>query len=160
MEADDESESSRGDLMEIREIMAADPICCTADTSLEDVAGFMREQDCGEIPVVENFTTRKVIGVITDRDITCRAVALGRNPLDLTAKDCMSTPVVAVPPELSVEECCRVMEAKQIRRVPVVNSERACVGIVSQADLAKHASQQLTAELVLQVSRPTDGLNR
>jgi CBS domain-containing protein len=143
--------------MYIREIMAADPICCTPETSLEDVARLMCRQDCGEIPVVESLTTRRVIGVITDRDITCRAVAAGKNPLKLTAKDCMSAPVVAVPPDLSLEECGRVMQARQIRRVPVVDESRACVGIVSQADLAQHASPRVTASLLARLSRPAGG---
>jgi len=142
--------------MDIREIMAADPICCTPETSLEDVARLMCQQDCGEIPVVDSLTSRRVVGVITDRDITCRAVAAGKNPLTLCAKDCMSAPVVAVPPDLTLEECGRVMQAKQIRRVPVVNEWFACVGIVSQADLAKHASARVTAQLLDKVSRPAE----
>jgi CBS domain-containing protein len=140
--------------MYVHEIMAADPICCTPETNLEDVARMMCQQDCGEIPVVDSLASRKVIGVITDRDITCRAVAAGRNPLELNAKDCMTSPVVAVPPDLSLEECSRVMQFKQIRRVPVVDATRACVGIVSQADLAQHASARVTAQLLDRVSRP------
>lgn len=145
--------------MRVSEIMAADPICCTPQTSLEDVARLMCEQDCGEIPVVETLTTRRVIGVITDRDITCRAVAAGKNPLELTARDCMSAPVVAVSPDMSVEECCRIMEGRQIRRVPVVDASKSCVGIVSQADLAKYTTEHVAAEFLAEVSRPAARLS-
>jgi CBS domain-containing protein len=112
----------------------------------------MVERDCGAIPVVESQTGKKPVGVITDRDITCRAVAAGKNPLDLTAGDLMSTPVTTVTPDATVEECIRVMEAKQVRRVPVVDEKGLCVGIVAQADVALKAPEQETAELVRDIS--------
>src|SRR5258706_15209921 len=79
-------------IMRVREIMSDHAICCTPDTNLEEVARLMRVNDCGDIPVVEKGDGRRPIGVITDRDITCRAVAEGLNPLELTAADCMSKP--------------------------------------------------------------------
>jgi CBS domain-containing protein len=140
--------------MKVMELMSSDPICATPDTSLREIARMMCEHDCGEIPIVADTSSRRVVGVVTDRDITCRTVAHGKNPLELSAKDCMTTPVVTVDPQVSVDECCRVMESKQIRRVPVVD-HGSCIGIVSQADLARHAPmRQLTAEVVAEISRP------
>src|SRR5688500_17365077 len=81
-----------GEKMQVREVMTADPACCIPKTGLQEVAQLMVDHDCGEIPVVENAQTKLPIGVITDRDIVCRAVAQGLNPLDLTAADCMSKP--------------------------------------------------------------------
>ena len=140
--------------MNVQEIMAMNPTCCTPDTNLRDVARLMCDGDCGEIPVVESLKTMKLIGVVTDRDITCRAVAAGRNPLELNARDCMSTPVVTVTAETTIEECCDVMETKQIRRVPVIDRSGSCCGIVSQADLARHAPYRQSAELLEKVSQP------
>jgi CBS domain-containing protein len=140
--------------MQVREIMTADPACCTPDTPLRDVARAMVDNDCGEIPIVSGVTDGTLVGVVTDRDIVCRLVAIGRNPLEETAESCMSTPVVAVRESTPVEECARIMEDSQIRRVPVVNGGGMCCGIVSQADIAKHASRKITADLVKDVSQP------
>ena len=140
--------------MEVKDVMTPDPACCTPDTSLQRVAEMMVENDCGEIPVVENETNKKPVGVVTDRDIVCRTVAKGLNPLTLTASDCMTTPCVTVTPDTSLDECCRVLEEKQIRRVPVVDASGACCGIVALADIAKHAKKRETAEVVREVSEP------
>jgi CBS domain-containing protein len=139
--------------MNVTELMSSHPICATPDTSLREIARMMCDHDCGEIPIVEDMSSNRVVGVITDRDITCRTVARGKNPLELSAKDCMTSPVVTVDTGVSVDECCRVMESRQIRRVPVVD-HGSCIGIVSQADLARHAPMQQTAEVVAEISRP------
>ena len=140
--------------MQVKEIMTSNPFCCTADTSLEEVAKAMVEHDCGEIPIVRTSKDRTLVGVVTDRDIVCRLVAQGINPVDETAESCMSTPVVSVRETTPVEECARIMEESQIRRVPVVNGGGMCCGIVSQADIAKNASRKITADLVKDVSQP------
>ena len=145
--------------MQVRDIMTPDPACCTPDTPLPDVARQMVDHDCGEIPVVDP-STKAPIGVVTDRDITCRAVAENRNPLELRAKDCMSTPVVTVTPQTEVDDCCRTMEENQVRRVPVVDERGACCGMVSQADIARLAPERETAAVVKDVSRPTDTPSR
>jgi len=140
--------------MQVREIMTTNPACCTADASLEEVAKAMVEHDCGEIPIVRSSSDRSLLGVVTDRDIVCRLVAQGRNPVDEAAEACMSSPVVSVRESTPIEECARLMEDKQIRRVPVVNGGGMVCGIVSQADIAKNASRKITADLVKDVSQP------
>ena len=87
----------------VREIMTENPICCVTSTPLEEVARMMVENDCGAIPVVEDQEGWKPVGIITDRDLTCRAVAEGRNPLDLTAGDIMTPAPVTVGAETSLE---------------------------------------------------------
>lgn len=141
--------------MQVKDIMTTDPQCCTPDATLERVARMMVDNDCGEIPVVENMASMIPVGVITDRDITCRTVAQGLNPLTMTAADCMSAPPATVMPDMSLDECCKVMEENQIRRVPVVDASGACCGIVAQADIARHASKRDTAEVVREVSEPS-----
>jgi CBS domain-containing protein/YHS domain-containing protein len=137
--------------MQVREVMTKSPVCCMPETSLREVARLMVEFNCGEIPVI-NGRARQLVGVITDRDITVRTLAEGRNPLDLAARDCMTTPVVTVTPETSVEECCQAMEAHKIRRIPVVDEGGGCCGIVAQADVALKVPAK-TAEVVREVSR-------
>lgn len=141
--------------MNVQEIMTKDPACCSADEGLQAVAKMMVDNDCGCIPVVENENTMKPIGIVTDRDICCRTVAEGRNPLDLTARDVMTENVVTVTPETSVEDCCNLMEEHQIRRIAVVDDSGACCGIVAQADIAVNADDRKTAEVVQEVSRAT-----
>src|SRR5918992_4597322 len=141
--------------MEVKDIMTPDPAVCTPDTSVEWAAGLMVEHDCGEIPVVKDIATMQPVGVITDRDITCRTVAKGLNPLTMTVSECMTTPCITVTPDTSLDECCRVLEENQIRRVPVVDAGGACCGIVALADIAKHAKKRETAEVVREVSEPS-----
>jgi len=139
--------------MQVREIMTQSPACCGPDTNLQDVARMMVDHDCGEIPVIHG-RDRRPIGVITDRDITCRAVANGKNPLQMKARDCMSSPVLTVTPQMPLEDCCRLMEEKQLRRIPVVDDQGACCGIVAQADIILKAPDRQSAEVLRDISRP------
>lgn len=141
--------------MKVKDVMTANPACCLADTGLQEVSQMMTDNDCGEIPVVESMEAKRPIGVITDRDIVCRTVARGLNPLDLTAADSMTKPCVTVTPDMSVAECGGVMEANKIRRVPVVDTKGYCCGIVALADIALNAKESVAAEVVKEVSEKT-----
>ena len=137
--------------MKVKDVMTADPACCTSDTPLPKVASLMVQNDCGEIPVVEN---KRPVGVVTDRDIVCRTIANNINPLEQTAADCMTTPVVTVLADMPAEECWRLMEEQQIRRVPVVDEQGECCGIVALADVARHTGKGVAGEVVKEVSEP------
>lgn len=141
--------------MNVQEVMTKEPACCSADENLQSVAKMMVNHDCGCIPVVEDTISKKPIGTITDRDICCRTVAEGRNPLDMTAGEIMTTEVVTVSPDMSIEECCNLMEENQIRRILVVDDKGSCCGIVAQADIAANANARTTAEVVQEVSKAT-----
>ncbi len=146
--------------MNVEEIMTKNPECCTADTKLQEVAQMMVKNDCGCIPVVENLQNKKPVGMITDRDITIRTVAEGKNPLDLTAGDVMTGKVVTVTPDTSVEDCCNKMEDNQIRRVAVVDENGGCCGIVAQADVAIKSTDKKTAEVVEEISKQASATSR
>ena len=137
--------------MHVQEIMTANPTCCGPETSLQEVAKMMADEDCGCLPVVDE--NNKAVGTITDRDITCRTVAEGKNPLDLTAADCMSSPVISVSKNSDIDECCKLMEDNQLRRLLVVDDAGECCGIVAQADIALKAPRQVSGELVKEVSK-------
>ena len=139
--------------MQVREIMTESPAFATPGTSLHVIAQMMVENDCGCIPIVESSETKSPIGMITDRDIVIRTVAENRNPLDLQAEDIMTGGIVTVSPETSVEECCNLMESKQIRRVAVVDNNGGLCGMVAQADIAINAPTDKTAEVVQEVSK-------
>lgn len=134
-----------------KDLMTANPQCCTAETPLNEVAKLMVENDCGEIPVVD--AAKKLIGVVTDRDIVCRIVAKGQNPSAMTAQDAMTQPVISVTEDSSLEDVLSLMEEHQIRRVPVVDASGGCCGIVAQADVALVAEERETGEMVREVSR-------
>jgi len=140
--------------MDVRDVMTANPACCTPTTSLRDVARLMAENDCGEIPVVDDEVQRHPIGVVTDRDIVIRTLAVGRDPMACSAGDAMTTPAVTTRPDCSLEDCRELMEAHQIRRVPVVDEEGRLCGIVAQADIAQRSSKREIGELVKEVSQP------
>ena len=133
-----------------RDVMTPDPACCTPETSLEDVAKMMVRNDCGEIPVVDGG---QLIGVVTDRDIVCRLVAKGKNPVKATVETCMTQPAVTVPDDADLDAVMATMEKHQIRRVPVVDARDKCVGIVTQADVAWSGGERDVATLVREVSR-------
>ena len=139
--------------MFVKEIMTTEPACCPPDAKLQDVARMMVDNDCGCIPVVENKDSKVPIGMITDRDITTRIVAEGKNPLELTAADAMSAAVITVTPETTLDVCCSLMEENQLRRLAVVDADGSCCGMISQADIATNASKAKTAEVVQEVSK-------
>ena len=138
--------------MTVATVMTSSPACCTPGTSLTEVARLMVDNDCGEIPVVEDMQGRKLAGVITDRDIATRVVAAGKNSAEACATDCMSTPAISVGTDTSLQECCELMETHQIRRVPVVDESGAVVGIVSLADVVRNANSSTTVAVVKEVS--------
>ncbi|MBU3759529.1 MAG: CBS domain-containing protein [Candidatus Omnitrophica bacterium] len=138
--------------MRVKNIMSHNPVCCTADTALDEAARMMHQHNCGALPVVDNLTFKKPLGMITDRDIACRGIAQGKNTADLRVRDCMTNACVTVTPETSLHDCCLIMERNRIRRAPVVDESGACCGVVSQADVARHASYRETGELLREVS--------
>lgn len=141
-----------------RDVMTPDPACCTPNTTLDQVAKLMAQNDCGEIPIVD--TADQPIGVITDRDIVCRVVAEGKNPVGHTAEQYMSQPVVTVRADAPLDEVVSTMEKHQIRRVPVVDERGCCAGIIAQADVALTGGEHEVAELVREVSRDSEHESR
>ena len=140
--------------MKAKAIMTMNPACCTPETGLQEVAMMFIEHDCGAVPVVENQGSKRPVGIITDRDIACRAIAAGQNALELTAKDCMSSPCVTVSADASLDDCCEAMEKHKVRRLLVVDEVGECCGIISQGDIAVRGKEKKAAQLVKEVSQP------
>ena len=139
--------------MTVNDIMTPAPACASSDTPLGDIARLMLEHDCGEIPICD--ADRRPIGVVTDRDIVCRLVAQGRNPLELNAADCMSSPVISADERMDVDDASRLMEQYRIRRLPVTDATGAICGILSQADLAVRGPTVVAIEVIEKISEPT-----
>lgn len=137
--------------MKVSELMTKNPATAMPSSGLSEVAKMMRDCDCGAIPIVEND---KVVGVITDRDITIRVIADNKNPQDVKVGDVMSKQIVTARVGDDVREVANIMEKHKVRRVPVVDEQGKCVGIVSQADIALNTNDRTTGDLVQKVSEP------
>lgn len=143
--------------MQVKEIMSRDPQCCTPDDTLRNAARLMADHDCGCLPVVEETERKGVVGVITDRDITVRGVAKGKSP-DSKVNDVMSPSPSCCKADDEIEEVERIMTERQVRRVPVIDSDGRVVGIIAQADLARDnraASDREVGRIVEKISEPT-----
>ena len=128
--------------MVVRDVMTERLNLCTPDTNLQDVARMMADHDCAAIPVVDPETGR-AIGIVTGRDVARRALARGRNPLDMRAEDVMTAPVTAVSPGSSLLECEAKMQEAQVRCMPVVDEAGQLCGIISQSDITRAAREMV-----------------
>ena len=119
--------------MQIREVMTSDVRLVDLGTTLKDAAQMMREGDFGLLPIGEND---RLVGTITDRDISIRAVASGKDPNSTTVRDAMSQGIFYCFEDQSVDEVAAMMGDNQVRRMPVLNRDKRLVGIVALGDLA------------------------
>jgi CBS domain-containing protein len=119
--------------MQLREIMTADVQLADPAMKLKDAAALMRDGDFGLLPVGEND---RLVGTITDRDITVRAVAEGKDPNTATVREAMSEGIRYCFEDQGADEAAELMSEEQIRRLPVLNRDKRLVGIVALADLA------------------------
>ena len=140
----------------VKEIMSSDIACATGETSLVEVSKLMVNENCGEIPIVGSLINKNIIGVITDRDIVCRTLGSGKNPMNLKAQDCMTRNVVKVDPEMTISDCLQLMGENKIRRIPVVDENNFLAGIVSQADLIRFADKEEAIKTFRKVSSPSE----
>ena len=138
-----------------REVMTADPVCCLGITTVDQAAQMMRDEEVGPIPVVENFQTHKLIGIITDRDLTLKVLAEGRDPSTTRVQEVMTQDVATCKPDDDLQKAMGAMAAHQVRRIPVVDENGSIVGIVAQADIATRVENPVkTAEVVEAISKP------
>ena len=140
--------------MKIREIMTADPICCLPEDKAQAVARIMKEHNIGSVPVVLDSQSRRLVGIITDRDLCCSIVAGGLDPKSTPIEKLISLEVVACREGENVDSCERLMQQHQIRRIPVVDGEGRLMGIVAQADLALKDKPEKVSKTVAEISKP------
>ena len=134
----------------IGDLMTDNPKTVSADQSVVEAAQIMRDDDVGLVPVVEG---ERLVGTVTDRDITIRVVAEERDPRSTTVRDIASTDLVTVDPDQDLDEALRLMAEHQVRRLPVVEEDGKLVGIVAQADVARHGDDIQTGQVVERISK-------
>jgi CBS domain-containing protein len=138
--------------MRIAEIMTQDPEVIRSDFVLKDAALMMRELDVGMLPIGKDD---RLVGMLTDRDITIRATAEGRDPTKTQVHEVMTQEVVYCFEDQDVSEAAKLMQERQIRRLPILDREKRLIGIVSLGDVAVHSGEKnVVAETIKEVSEP------
>jgi len=128
--------------MKIEELMTQNVRTCRSGDSLSAAAQLMWDGDCGCIPVVIDDRSKRVVGMITDRDICMAAHFRGCRPGEIAVGDVMSTGVRAVGPSEELADAEAIMRDAQVRRLPVVDANQELLGLVSLADLAREADRK------------------
>lgn len=142
--------------MKCQQLMTENPSYCLATDTVDKAAQVMKDKHVGPVPVVENSQTRRVAGILTDRDIAVKVVAERRDPSRTAIDEVMSRDLVTCDPEDDVEKALEAMARHRLRRVLVVDQSGALRGIISQADVARRVSQPAkTGEVVREISRPS-----
>jgi CBS domain-containing protein len=134
----------------VSELMSSNPRSVESSQTVRDVATIMRDEDVGLVPIVEGD---RLVGTVTDRDITIRVVAEDKDPKSTRVQEIASTDLVTIEPQQDLDEALRLMAKHQVRRLPVVEGGRL-VGVVAQADVARQADDRETGDLVEDISRP------
>jgi CBS domain-containing protein len=136
-------------MAQIRDVMTTNPTTIERSTNVLEAAKVMAGEDVGPLPVTDGG---RLVGIVTDRDIVTRVLADERDPQSTTVGDICSSDLVTVTPEDDFDQALRKMASAQVRRLPVVEGDRI-IGIVAQADVARHAPEQQTGEVVEEISR-------
>ena len=138
--------------MQVSDIMTLGPVTCQPSETLREVARKMSEGDFGSVPIVEDD---RLVGVVTDRDITIRGVAEGLGS-DTPVSQVMTPDPVCVSPDVDVEEAVEIMQEEQIRRLYVTNDDDQLIGVVALADIALAEDEELSGETLEQISDNDD----
>jgi CBS domain-containing protein len=136
---------------QVREVMTAGPTTVSPSTPVRAAARMMVEQDVGPLPVVDE-DDQHLVGIVTDRDLVVRVLAEDRDPDSTTIGEVASREIVTVEPDADLDRALQLMAENQVRRIPVVDSERL-VGILAQADVAREGDAETLGAVVEEISR-------
>lgn len=139
--------------MLVKNVMSSKLIFCTPSDTAQAAARSMKLHRVGALPVVSDILNLKLEGIVTDRDLCCSVVAEARLAEKTKIADVMTRNPVTCAPENTLEDCEALMQEHQIRRIPVVDSQGRCVGIVAQADIALHAPNGIVAKTLAEISK-------
>ena len=138
--------------MKARDIMTKDPRVVTPETPVQEAARLMKSEDTGVLPVVEAAGSRRLVGMITDRDIAIRVVAEGMSSAQV--RDAMTPNAKSCRPDDGVKDVLQAMADAQVRRIPIVDDGGMVVGIVSQADVVLEADGRKVEKAIEAISQP------
>ena len=136
-----------------KDVMTKDPVCGYPHDTVAHVARLMRSEDIGPVPIVEEDSSRQLIGIVTDRDLTIKVIAEELNPAATKVRDVMTKDVVTCNENDDIETALKAMSRNQLRRIPVVDDRNRLVGIIAQADVATRMNEpEKTGEVVKEIS--------
>jgi len=136
------------------DVMTKNPVCCQPNDAVVKAAQLMKGKDIGSIPVIESDHNKKLVGIITDRDLALEIVGKGRDPNTTKVEDVMTHKVVTCRTDDNLQMALDAMAHHQLRRIPVVDHDNKIVGIIAQADVATRTDQpEKTAEMVKEISQ-------
>jgi CBS domain-containing protein len=142
--------------MKCEEVMTKDPKCCVPDDTAARVAKLMKTEDVGAIPVCEDRHGKKLIGIVTDRDLVVHVLSEGRDPNKVTVQDVMTRQPSTCRASDDLDKALDAMQVYQVRRIPVVADGSLLIGIIAQADIATRMRQpQKAGQVVEGISRRT-----
>jgi len=138
------------------DVMTKNPVCCLPGDMVTEVAQLMKSDNIGPIPVIENGVTKKLVGIVTDRDLALKVVAEGRDPKSTDVETVMTRMVITCLADDDIQKALDAMSKHQLRRIPVVENNGRILGIISQADVATRVDKpEKTAAMVKEISQPT-----
>lgn len=140
--------------MVVGEIMSTQVVMCTPWETARTAANLMKEHCVGALPVVWDKADPLVEGIITDRDLCCGIAGDARDSDAVLVSELMTRVPVTCEPDFTIEECLRLIEENQVRRIPVVDQRGRCVGIVTQVDIARKIPPAQVAEMISEISKP------
>ena len=142
--------------MQVRDVMTKDPACITPAATAREAAQLMQRENVGIVPVIEEKNgDRRLVGVVTDRDIAIRVVAEGRDPGTRVSEVMSKDRIETCAPDDDVHDAMDAMATEQVRRIPIVDERGTLVGILAQADIVRKARDGGRAEsTVEQISQP------
>ena len=143
--------------MLVKDTMSKKVVFCMLSDTAQEAARIMKTHGVGALPVVSDFASARLEGIVTDRDLCCSIVAEAKLAETTKIADVMTRNPVTCAPENTLEDCESLMQKHQIRRIPVIDDKRRCVGIVAQADIAAYASVAEIAKTLAEISRPQKG---
>jgi CBS domain-containing protein len=136
------------------EVMTKNPVCCLPDDMVTKMAQLMLSENIGSIPVIENEQTKKLIGIVTDRDLALKIVAKGQDAKSTKVESVMTRHIVTCRAEDDLQKAIDAMAEHQLRRIPVVDNDDKIVGIIAQADVATRVNlPEKTAAMVKEISQ-------
>lgn len=136
------------------EVMTNNPYCCLPDDVVSEAAQLMRNENIGSLPVIESMQTRKLVGIVTDRDLALRIVAEGVDPKSTQVGLVMTRGVVTCLASDDFQKALDAMVDHQLRRIPVLDNDNKLVGIIAQADVATRVDQpERTAQMLKEISQ-------
>jgi len=135
------------------DVMTDNPVYALPDDTVAKVAQLMKKEDIGPVPVVDDERNKRLVGIVTDRDLALKVVAEGHDPQTTKVEEVMTRKLITCRPDDDVESAMKAMAQYQLRRIPVVDNDDRLVGIISQADVATRVDEpEKTAEVVKEIS--------